>query len=76
MPFSTLNRAQANMPAHSAQAGMGGPMWNLLFTGPWLVYRVMALVDTGAGRRLACGEPEQFPIIVRTLMAVANKWLR
>ena len=48
----------------------------MLFTGHWLIYRVMALVDTGAGRRLAYGEPEQFPIIVRTVMVVAAKWLR
>lgn len=76
MAFSTLNRAQANMPAHSAQEGTGGPTWNLLFTGHWLMYRVMALVDTGAERRLVYGEPEQFPIIVHTLTSVAAKRLR
>ena len=76
MAFSTLNRAQANMPAHSAQEGTGGPTWNLLFTGHWLIYRVMALGDTGAKCRLIYGEPEEFPIIGHTLMAVAVKWLR
>ena len=46
---------------------------------PWSptnVQRVMALVDTGAERRLVYGEPEQFPIIVHTLTSVAAKRLR
>lgn len=60
MAFSTLNRAQANMPAHSAQEGMGGPTWNLLFTGHWLIYRVMALVDTGAKCRLIMVSQKSF----------------
>ena len=40
------------------------------------IQTVMALVDTSAECRLVYGKPEQFPVIVHTLMALAARWLR
>ena len=40
------------------------------------IQRVIALADTSAECRLVYGKPEQFPVIVHTLMAVAARWLR
>ena len=77
MPFSTLSRAQAKVPAQRARAVTRGPTYSLQVTGHRLMYkRVMALIDTVAVCSLIYGKPEEFPSPTARSDAMVTKQLR